>query len=84
MKTKKKSKKDAKIRTIGDMPPNVLLDGVKFYLPGTKSVVHFISAWWNPGENGTGVWYKKSLASEQTYPLFLKGKEEILKLKLVE
>jgi hypothetical protein len=58
-------KKKLKIK---DLPPELNLQGVKFYDPKTKTKGFWFSQWgYKDGE--AGVWWKKDMKDSQFFPL---------------
>ena len=70
-------------KRIKDLPPDVSLAGVKFRIPGTRSVGYWYSQW-GYTDGKAGVWYKKDMASGAVYPIFLDNLKDALEWEVVD
>ena len=70
-------KNKVKIRTIGDLPLNQDLAGIKFKHPETGETCIYVSQW------SKGIWYKREETDGQVFPLLIDYLSEVLEFELV-
>lgn len=68
--------KTKKPRTIGDLPNDVSLAGVRFIYPGDNKKYYWVSQWQK------GVWGKKNMSDGNIHPLFCNDLKDALKWRL--